>query len=104
MPARGEDEERGSGAAQMEKLPQGHWLPGLSRELTQEEPTLSLALADLAALRAAPAPGARRDGASWQAAPSAAGLESLHPCSPLEGSQGIAVWRKFPACPGEGEL
>lgn len=28
------EEERGSYAAQMEKLPQDHWLPGLGREMT----------------------------------------------------------------------
>lgn len=68
------------------------------------EPTLSLALADTAARVAAPAEGACRDGASPRAAPRAAGPESFHPCGPLKGSQGIAVWRKLPACPGEGEL
>lgn len=56
----------------------------------------------LAAPVAAPARGARRDGASLRAAPRAAGPETLHPCIPLKGSQGIAVWRKLPACPGEG--
>lgn len=34
----------------------------------------------------------------------AEGSQSLHPCGPLKGSQGITVWRKLPACPGEGEL
>lgn len=28
------EEERGSYAAQMEKLPQDHWLPGLGGEMT----------------------------------------------------------------------
>lgn len=32
VPVHGEEEERGSDAAQMEKLPQGHWLPRLGRE------------------------------------------------------------------------
>lgn len=68
------------------------------------QPTLSLALADPAALVAVPPRGARRDGASLRAAPRAAGPESLHPSGPLKGSQSIAVWRKLPACPGEGEL
>ena len=37
-PLHGEEDERGSDAAQMEKLPRGHWLPRLGRVLTVGSP------------------------------------------------------------------
>lgn len=81
----------------MEELPQDCWLPGLGREMTLWEARSLLALADPAVPVAAP---------GWDLLPalSAEGSQSLRPCGPLKGSQGITVWRKLPACPGEGEL
>lgn len=103
VPACGEEEERGSNAAQMKKLPQGRRLPGLSRDLAPGGRPLSPWPWLTRLPRGCPCQGAGRDGTSLRAAPRAAGWPpSLRP---IKGIPGHRCLEETPGVPwGRGAI